>query len=64
MTKSCVSTGHAPMAGRLANRHGSCCGGPPGIDCSDYGVTVWDRVSQETQITVMPCGCVMRDLDD
>lgn len=28
------------MAGRAANRHGSCCGAPPGIDCSDYGLSV------------------------
>ena len=43
MTKSRVSTTHAPMAGRAANRPGSCCGRPPGIDCSDYGLTVKDQ---------------------
>lgn len=30
---------HGPMLGRAADRHGSCCGAPPGIDCSDYGLT-------------------------
>lgn len=40
MSKSRQSTTRAPMAGRAANRHGSCCGGPPGIDCADYGKTV------------------------
>lgn len=25
-----------PMLGRAADRHGSCCGGPPGIDCADF----------------------------
>jgi hypothetical protein len=24
------------MLGRAADRHGSCCGGPPGLDCADY----------------------------
>lgn len=28
-----------PMLGRAADRHGSCCGGPPGIDCADYSST-------------------------
>lgn len=40
MSKSRPSTTRAPMAGRAANRHGSCCGAPPGIDCSDFGKTV------------------------
>lgn len=44
MSKSRPSTTRAPMAGRAANRHGSCCGGPPGIDCSDYGGDAhWQR---------------------
>lgn len=43
MPKSRPFTGHAPMAGRVANRHGSCCGGPPGIDCSDFGKSVKDQ---------------------
>lgn len=25
-----------PILGRAADRHGSCCGRPPGIDCADY----------------------------
>jgi hypothetical protein len=24
------------MLGRAAVRHGSCCGAPPGLDCTDY----------------------------
>lgn len=43
MTKSRTSNGHAPMANHAANRHGSCCGGPPGIDCSDFGKSVKDQ---------------------
>ncbi len=43
MTKSRPSVTRAPMAGRAANRHGSCCGGPPGIDCADFGKSVKDQ---------------------
>lgn len=43
MSKSRPSATHAPMAGRAANRHGSCCGAPPGIDCSDYSKSVKDE---------------------
>lgn len=43
MSKSRPSATRAPMAGRAANRHGSCCGGPPGIDCADYGKSVKDQ---------------------
>ena len=43
MSKSRPSTGHAPMAGRAANRHGSCCGATPGPDCVDHGVSVKDQ---------------------
>jgi hypothetical protein len=43
MSKSRSSATRAPMAGRAANRHGSCCGAPPGIDCADYSKTVKDQ---------------------
>jgi hypothetical protein len=43
MSKSRPSATRAPMAGRAANRHSSCCGAPPGIDCSDYSLTVKDQ---------------------
>lgn len=30
-----MTEGRAPMLGRAASRHGSCCGGPSGPDCDD-----------------------------
>lgn len=39
MSKSRPSATRAPMAGRAANRHGSCCGAPPGPACVDHALT-------------------------
>lgn len=47
------------MLGRAADRHGSCCGGPPGIDCADYykgkkAQRYWERHQWQKEEEMQP----------